>query len=357
VSAFATARTDGYTSNNKRSKSILAPASSLAHDIDSTSNRSVTLGGTGTGGARTGIVGGEGAENVMSCADSATVDQSNGSAAHTDTADSHIDNISNNTTSDNNESEIDKNKQKKKNDVTVVLSSNGRIVSANNKHSFNSTTMTNTDVKIVKKDETEGESEATSYLVKRPRNEEMGVEREGKSSVRRGESKCDNSADAEVVKDVVIEAVIEAVQGDSRSKKDEGRSRYPSKSSKWLDFASWVEGIRNADADKEAELLKANCANTHARYRTYDVIVDGANVGYYKQNFNGAPTHIDYRQVDWMLRQLILRGTVLYSAVQRTTQCTAFLLVSTLTLPFLSLYLFVPRFSPEHLYKHYTIHP
>ena len=29
----------------------------------------------------------------------------------------------------------------------------------------------------------------------------------------------------------------------------------------------------------------------------YDVIVDGANVGYYKQNFAGAPKHIDYRQV------------------------------------------------------------
>ena len=41
---------------------------------------------------------------------------------------------------------------------------------------------------------------------------------------------------------------------------------------------------------------------------TYDVIVDGANVGYYKQNFSGAPTHIDYRQVDWMVRQLICRG-------------------------------------------------
>jgi hypothetical protein len=320
VSAFATARADGYTSHNKRSKSILAPASSLAHDIDSTSNKSVTLGGTGAGG---GGQGSENLENRMHSVDVASGGHSDGSVVYKDTTDNHIHNISDNNTSENNESEIDKNKQKKKCDVTVPLSSNGRMVSANNKHSFSSANMTNTDVKVAKKAETEGETEATSYLVKRPRIEEMNAEREGKTSIRRGESKSDNDSEISAVNGVeknteaeaVKEVVKEAVQGDSKAKKDEVKGKYPSKSSKWLDFAAWVENIRTTDREKEAALLKTDCANTYARSRTYDVIVDGANVGYYKQNFNGAPTHIDYRQVDWMLRQLILRGRVQYNAL------------------------------------------
>jgi pentatricopeptide repeat protein len=40
----------------------------------------------------------------------------------------------------------------------------------------------------------------------------------------------------------------------------------------------------------------------------FDVIVDGANVGYYKQNFAGAPAHVDYQQIDWVVRWLRLNG-------------------------------------------------
>jgi hypothetical protein len=280
----------------------------------------VKLGGTGAGGGVEGLVN---MENRMDSVDVSTGGHSDCSIVHKDTTDHHIDNNCDNNTSENNESELDKNKQKKKSDVTVALSSNGRMVSANNKHSFSSANMTNTDVKVAKKVETEGETQATSYLVKRPRIEELNAEREGKTSIRRGESKSDNGSDnsaengveknaeAEAVKEVVKEVV----QGDSKAKKDEVKGKYPSKSSKWLDFAAWVENIRTTDREKEAALLKTNCANTYARSRTYDVIVDGANVGYYKQNFNGAPTHIDYRQVDWMLRQLILRGRVQYNAL------------------------------------------
>ncbi len=39
-----------------------------------------------------------------------------------------------------------------------------------------------------------------------------------------------------------------------------------------------------------------------------DIIVDGANVGYYKQNYAGAPKHIDYFQVDSMVQYLKLMG-------------------------------------------------
>jgi len=30
----------------------------------------------------------------------------------------------------------------------------------------------------------------------------------------------------------------------------------------------------------------------------FDIVIDGANIGYYKQNFAGAPLHVDYRQID-----------------------------------------------------------
>ena len=40
----------------------------------------------------------------------------------------------------------------------------------------------------------------------------------------------------------------------------------------------------------------------------FDVMIDGANVGYFKQNYAGAPTHIDYYQVDAMIKYLQSTG-------------------------------------------------
>jgi mitochondrial ribonuclease P protein 3 len=34
-------------------------------------------------------------------------------------------------------------------------------------------------------------------------------------------------------------------------------------------------------------------------------IIDGANVGYYEQNFVGAPKHVDYHQIDWIVQYLV----------------------------------------------------
>jgi len=34
----------------------------------------------------------------------------------------------------------------------------------------------------------------------------------------------------------------------------------------------------------------------------YDVVIDGANIGYFKQNFTFAPNHVDYEQIDWVVR-------------------------------------------------------
>eukprot|EP00956_Cyclotella_meneghiniana_P043107 scaffold253049_cov93-Cyclotella_meneghiniana.AAC.1 len=36
----------------------------------------------------------------------------------------------------------------------------------------------------------------------------------------------------------------------------------------------------------------------------YNYVIDGANVGYFQQNFNNAPKHVDYEQIDWLIRHL-----------------------------------------------------
>ena len=56
----------------------------------------------------------------------------------------------------------------------------------------------------------------------------------------------------------------------------------------WLQFKEWLNDISSKGL--------------------YDVVVDGANVGYYKQNFTGAPTHVEYAQIDEMLACLRERG-------------------------------------------------
>lgn len=39
-----------------------------------------------------------------------------------------------------------------------------------------------------------------------------------------------------------------------------------------------------------------------------DIVIDGANIGYYKQNFGGAPKHVDYRQIDRVVEHLRQQG-------------------------------------------------
>mmetsp|Transcript_32936 Transcript_32936/g.104282 ORF Transcript_32936/g.104282 Transcript_32936/m.104282 type:complete len:424 (-) Transcript_32936:89-1360(-) len=54
------------------------------------------------------------------------------------------------------------------------------------------------------------------------------------------------------------------------------------------------------------EKPKAKAA--HIRRREFDTIVDGANIGYFRQNFKGAPKHINYHQLDAMLQELRALG-------------------------------------------------
>lgn len=34
----------------------------------------------------------------------------------------------------------------------------------------------------------------------------------------------------------------------------------------------------------------------------FDIVIDGANIGYHQQNFSDAPRHVDYNQIDWTIR-------------------------------------------------------
>ena len=45
-----------------------------------------------------------------------------------------------------------------------------------------------------------------------------------------------------------------------------------------------------------------------SRVDKIDVMIDGANVGYFKQNYDGARQGLDFRQVDWMVQHLHRQG-------------------------------------------------
>jgi ribonuclease P protein 3 len=48
------------------------------------------------------------------------------------------------------------------------------------------------------------------------------------------------------------------------------------------------------------EYLERRCSQ-----QRLDVVIDGANVGYFEQNFQGAPKHVDYNQIDWIVQHFL----------------------------------------------------
>ena len=54
--------------------------------------------------------------------------------------------------------------------------------------------------------------------------------------------------------------------------------------------------------ERDWESFKALLATREREGSYWDVIVDGANVGYYQMNFGGAPPHVDYNQIDWVVK-------------------------------------------------------
>ena len=67
---------------------------------------------------------------------------------------------------------------------------------------------------------------------------------------------------------------------------------------------------RKVILDERAIQLRRNHWNQFHTFLTkydtdMDILIDGANVGYYEQNFNGAPKHVDYHQINWMVQHII----------------------------------------------------
>lgn len=86
---------------------------------------------------------------------------------------------------------------------------------------------------------------------------------------------------------------------------------------KWGAFKIWLAELIATRVDTFQELAaqapNEDKANRHLAQRPrysyrYDVIIDGANIGFYKQNYIGAPKHVDYHQIDWMIRHLQRAG-------------------------------------------------
>ncbi|GAX21880.1 hypothetical protein FisN_30Hh081 [Fistulifera solaris] len=42
--------------------------------------------------------------------------------------------------------------------------------------------------------------------------------------------------------------------------------------------------------------------------QTIDVVIDGANVGYFETNFPGSPKHVDYHQINWAVQHFLEQG-------------------------------------------------
>lgn len=101
----------------------------------------------------------------------------------------------------------------------------------------------------------------------------------------------------------------------------ESMQKYRAKSrERWLQFTEWAAGVLRKTEDEGQEgacqvsteavqraMQGEEVFSVHARYR-YTVVIDGANVGYYKTNYAGSPTHVDFMQLDWAVQQLKIQG-------------------------------------------------
>jgi pentatricopeptide repeat protein len=52
----------------------------------------------------------------------------------------------------------------------------------------------------------------------------------------------------------------------------------------------------------ERQVVKQKPADGGLLEEPYDVVIDGANIGYFNQNFGTAANHVDYEQIDWVVR-------------------------------------------------------
>jgi mitochondrial ribonuclease P protein 3 len=75
------------------------------------------------------------------------------------------------------------------------------------------------------------------------------------------------------------------------------------------DFQGGRKGQIRRDFDPQKRKTKWNeFVNFLEANGPIDVVIDAANVGYFKQNFAAAPKHVDYEQIDWVVRKLQSMG-------------------------------------------------
>ena len=83
-----------------------------------------------------------------------------------------------------------------------------------------------------------------------------------------------------------------AFQGGKKGKKRKlGADDQEQRTKVWKRFNDFLQQNNNTD-DDNGDTDKA------ITKKSFDIIIDGANVGYYQQNFCNAPRHVDYRQID-----------------------------------------------------------
>lgn len=69
----------------------------------------------------------------------------------------------------------------------------------------------------------------------------------------------------------------------------------------WESYKAWLE--EHAAKPSHAFSITGTAASVPSE-SGFDVILDGANIGYFKQNFAGAPLHVDHAQLDKMVSYL-----------------------------------------------------
>lgn len=67
----------------------------------------------------------------------------------------------------------------------------------------------------------------------------------------------------------------------------------PARAGDWEMFKSWLEGGRES---------------ARTGWPEFDVVVDGANVGYFQMNYAQAPPHVNYEQISWVVEHFERRG-------------------------------------------------
>lgn len=82
-------------------------------------------------------------------------------------------------------------------------------------------------------------------------------------------------------------------QGGRKGRKRQlGEKEMEQRRRSWMDFSEYLK--------KETQFRKDNNHTT-----TFDVVMDGANIGYFQKNFMGAPKHVDYDQIDMVVQHFL----------------------------------------------------